>query len=60
MSALFAATYPNRTSALIMYGAFPIFSYWVPTPEALDQLLTMIGQAWGTGVTLPLFCAELG
>jgi class 3 adenylate cyclase len=59
MSALFAATYPNRTSALIMYGAFPIFSYWVPTPEALDQLLTMIGQAWGTGVTLPLFAPNL-
>jgi class 3 adenylate cyclase len=59
MSALFAATYPDRTSALIMYGAFPIFSYWVPTPEALDQLLTMIGQGWGTGVTLPLFAPNL-
>jgi class 3 adenylate cyclase len=59
MSALFAATYPNRTSALIMYGAFPKFNYWVPTPEALDQLLTMIGQAWGTGVTLPLFAPNL-
>ena len=59
MSALFAATYPNRTSALIMYGAFPKFSYWIPTPEALNQLLTMIGQGWGTGVTLPLFAPNL-
>jgi class 3 adenylate cyclase len=59
MSALFAATYPDRTSALIMYGAFPSFSYWIPTPEALDQLLTMIGQGWGTGVTLPLFAPNL-
>jgi pimeloyl-ACP methyl ester carboxylesterase len=59
MSALFAATYPDRTSALIMYGAFPKFSYWIPTPEALNQLLTMIGQGWGTGVTLPLFAPNL-
>jgi class 3 adenylate cyclase len=59
MSALFAATYPDRTSALIMYGAFPSFNYWIPTPEALDQLLTMIGQGWGTGVTLPLFAPNL-
>ena len=42
MSMLFAATYPNRTSALIVYGAFPKFSYWIPTPEALEHLLTKI------------------
>ena len=59
MSALFAATYPSRTSALIMYGAFPKFSYWVPTPEALDQLLTMIGQGWGYRRDAASFCTEL-
>jgi hypothetical protein len=28
MSILFAATYPKRTSALVVYGSFPEFSYW--------------------------------
>jgi class 3 adenylate cyclase len=55
MSILFAATYPERTSALVVYGSFPEFSYWIPTPEALEQLLTKIEQGWGTCVTLPMF-----
>jgi pimeloyl-ACP methyl ester carboxylesterase len=42
MSILFAATYPERTSALVVYGSFPEFSYWIPTPEALEELLTVI------------------
>jgi pimeloyl-ACP methyl ester carboxylesterase len=53
MSILFAATYPKRTSALVVYGSFPEFSYWIPTPEALEQLLTMIEQGRGTCCTLP-------
>ena len=55
MSILFAATYPERTSALVVYGSFPEFSYWIPTPEALEHLLTKIEQGWGTCVTLPMF-----
>ena len=55
MSILFAAMYPNRTSALIMYGAFPKFNYWVPTTEALEHLLTKIEQGWGAAATLPMF-----
>jgi class 3 adenylate cyclase len=55
MSILFAATYPERTSALVVYGSFPEFSYCFPTPEALERLLTKIEQGWGTCVTLPIF-----
>ncbi len=35
MAAMFAATYPERTQALILYGSFAEFSSWVPTPERL-------------------------
>ena len=59
MSVLFAATYPDRTTALVLYGAFAEFSYWVPTPEALSELLMVIEQGWGTGVTLPIFAPSL-
>src|ERR687886_2905503 len=31
MSALFAATYPERTAALVLYGTFAEFRSWVPT-----------------------------
>jgi class 3 adenylate cyclase len=55
MSILFAATYPERTSALVVYGSFPENSYCFPTPEALERLLTKIEQGWGTYVTLPIF-----
>jgi pimeloyl-ACP methyl ester carboxylesterase len=53
MSILFAATYPERTSALVVYGSFPEYSYRIPTPEALEQSLTMIEQGWGTGLPCP-------
>src|SRR5215469_6552435 len=39
LAALFAATYPNRCSALILCGAFARFSSWFPTEEAFAQFL---------------------
>ena len=52
MSALFAATYPERTSALVMFGAFariaPTADYpWGRTPEQIEALLEAIRQQWG-------------
>ena len=55
LAALFAATYPNRCSALILCGAFARFSSWFPTEEAFAQFLGYVGQAWGSGVALPFF-----
>jgi hypothetical protein len=52
---LFAATYPHRCSALVLYGSFAQFSSWLPTAEALDAFIGYIDQAWGTGGSLPLF-----
>jgi class 3 adenylate cyclase/pimeloyl-ACP methyl ester carboxylesterase len=46
MSALFAATYPNRCRALVLCGAY---ARRVPTQEALAQLLDYVDRSWGSG-----------
>lgn len=57
MSALFAATYPERTSALILFGAFarstrhPDYP-WGWTPEIHETFLGAVDRDWGTGVTV--------
>ena len=55
LSALFAATYPERRSALVLCGSFARFSSWFPTEESLEQFLGYIDQAWGSGTSLPYF-----
>lgn len=37
LTALFAATYPERCRALVLYGSFAKFSSWLPTEEALQH-----------------------
>jgi pimeloyl-ACP methyl ester carboxylesterase/DNA-binding CsgD family transcriptional regulator len=57
MCALFAATYPERTAALIMYGAYakrvwsPDYP-WAPTPEERQQFFDLVERTWGTEVDL--------
>jgi class 3 adenylate cyclase len=48
---LFAATYPDRCSALVLYGTFARFSSWIPTAEKLQAMLDYIDQDWGSGAT---------
>jgi pimeloyl-ACP methyl ester carboxylesterase len=55
LTALFAATYPDRCHALVLYGTFARFASWLPTPEALAAYLDYIDQAWGSGGSLPMF-----
>src|SRR5580693_8374967 len=50
LAALFAATYPDRCRALILFGAFARAS-----SERLQAYLDYIDRAWGTGGTLPQF-----
>jgi len=50
LSVLFAATYPERCSALVLYGGFPRAK-----TKAVDEFLGYIDQAWGTGSSLSLF-----
>jgi pimeloyl-ACP methyl ester carboxylesterase len=52
MSALFAATFPARTSALIMIGGYaariPTPDYpWAPTPEERVRFIEATRQDWG-------------
>jgi len=52
MAMLFAATYPERTIALITFGVFACRVYnpdypWAPTPEARQNFYDAIENEWG-------------
>jgi len=52
-AALFAATYPERTTALIMYGTYARGSWapdypWADKPDAIERQLNEMAQSWGT------------
>src|SRR5712671_948595 len=55
LSVLFAATYPDRCRALVLYGSFSRFSYWFPTEEALATSFGYVEQGWGTGGSVQRF-----
>jgi pimeloyl-ACP methyl ester carboxylesterase/DNA-binding CsgD family transcriptional regulator len=55
MAILFAATYPQRVRALVLYGAYAHFHTWVMGREALAQFLRGAENSWGTGASLPNF-----
>jgi pimeloyl-ACP methyl ester carboxylesterase/class 3 adenylate cyclase len=55
LAMLFAASHPERCQALVLYGAFPRFAYWIPTREELEAFIEYIDHDWGTGATLPRF-----
>ena len=52
MSMLFAATYPERTAALVTFGCFakrvwsPDYP-WAPTPEAREREYKQVEREWG-------------
>ncbi|MGH3675439.1 MAG: adenylate/guanylate cyclase domain-containing protein [Mycobacterium sp.] len=62
LSILFAATYPERVSALVLYGAYPRMAWapdypdGVPEEEAADAL-RQIEEKWGRGLEggMPLY-----
>jgi pimeloyl-ACP methyl ester carboxylesterase/DNA-binding CsgD family transcriptional regulator len=55
MSILFAATYPKRTRALLLYGAYAHFHSWVLSPAKLQAFIERADNAWGTGQALAGF-----
>jgi pimeloyl-ACP methyl ester carboxylesterase len=59
LAALFAATYPGRCSALVLYGSFARFTSWIPTEEALAGFLGYIDQAWGSGGSVHFLAPSL-
>lgn len=54
VSALFAASYPNRTIALITFGIFAKRKHahnypWAPTDQERQRVYDMIENCWGSG-----------
>jgi class 3 adenylate cyclase len=65
MCMLFAATYPERTSALVLWGAMarstaaPDYP-WAPQREAVTEAQEeLIGPMWGQGATIEIFSPSL-
>jgi class 3 adenylate cyclase len=56
MCLMFAATYPERTAALVLYGTFASMrgEPWAVTPDVFAQFLGQLGSHWGEGVLLLL------
>ncbi|WP_201862492.1 adenylate/guanylate cyclase domain-containing protein [Microvirga soli] len=55
MSMLFAATYPERTQGLILYGTYADFHTWVLPRDRFETFLDKIDRTWGQGESLAAF-----
>jgi class 3 adenylate cyclase len=55
MSMLFAATYPERTQALALFGTYAHFGTWVVPPDKLEAGLARMDSLWGTGEMVGVF-----
>jgi class 3 adenylate cyclase len=55
MSILFAATYPERTQALVLYGAFAYSVYRTAglSDEQIEARLALVEQSWGVASRIP-------
>jgi class 3 adenylate cyclase len=54
LCAMYAATYPDRVSALVLIGISPTPSVWM-TGERREALLEVIESGWGQGRLLEVF-----
>jgi pimeloyl-ACP methyl ester carboxylesterase/DNA-binding CsgD family transcriptional regulator len=64
MCALFAATYPKRTAALVMFGAYPRRLWapdypWGEAPEERHRFIEECDREWGTDIRLGLRAPSL-
>src|SRR5829696_33008 len=64
VAALYAATHPERVSALVLFGAFAKLVRSNDHPKGLDPsvpalALEIIESHWGTGVSLGVFAPDL-
>jgi hypothetical protein len=64
MCALFAATYPQRTASLVLYGTFakgtgdPEYP-WMPTASSTKNIIDQVEHGWGRGVTVRFWAPSL-
>jgi class 3 adenylate cyclase/dienelactone hydrolase len=56
MSLMFAATYPERTAALVMFGTFASMSAepWGLSQDRFDRFLAAVDAHWGEGILVAL------
>src|SRR5919204_5033070 len=54
MMAVFAATHPERVSALVLNGPAAAGSEGL-SPEVVEQVLDLMENSWGTGATVRLY-----
>ena len=64
MCALFAATYPERTAALVLYGTYAKWirdaEYpWAPTREDHEAAFVAYEKKWGTPIGLKVFAPTI-
>jgi DNA-binding CsgD family transcriptional regulator len=59
MAMLFAATHPERTRSLVLYGGYASFHKWVMGREALAHFVSSTEEKWGTGASLKHFAPGL-
>jgi class 3 adenylate cyclase len=65
LAMLFAATYPHRTTSLVLWGSYgsmvrrPDYP-WGLTPEQIEATAEAYGERWGTGVGLSAFLPSRG
>jgi pimeloyl-ACP methyl ester carboxylesterase len=55
LSMLFAATYPERTQALALFGTYAHYGTWVIPPDKLEAALVRMDSLWGTGEMVNVF-----
>ena len=55
LGALFAATYPERTTALVLYAANARHPAHDLTAEQLQPILDAFERSWGQGMALPMW-----
>lgn len=58
ISILFAANYPARTRALVLYGGYAHFHASVMGREALEEFIRKVERGWGSGASLLRFAPE--
>jgi class 3 adenylate cyclase len=64
MAALFAATYPHRTTALVLYGSYARWTRdddypWAMTTAEHEAAMQVLEQNWGTAVGLKTFAPSI-
>ncbi|MCW3476715.1 alpha/beta fold hydrolase [Limobrevibacterium gyesilva] len=59
MAILFAATYPGRTRALVLYGAYAHFLTWVLSRQQVEAFVAAADRDWGSGGSLKSFAPGL-